>query len=511
MATRSYFLGSRILTVFVAAAACGVPALAAEPDGTAPASAPPASVSQTWDDNPEKFGLTIRMQVSPAAEPTAALKFRFLVPPVDQVHSNAATFYYKAMVIEGPDWMTRMGTDKQILSWLETPIEQLPIDAMKKQLSEAEAAGFQAALAEGAHADFCDWGDPIREFGVDTRLDAAQKMRNVARILALVARLQIAEHRHDEAIETLRLNYALSRNLGHSPTIVQSLIGMAIDGVSNEVVRELIAEPGSPNLYWALSELASRPVELREGMSYETRFWDFTIHNLGDLERRTLTPDEALGIAKKLWKSTAVERSPLVSHGPWGAEHELALVASALAVEPEARAYLVEHGYGAERIEAMPILQRVLLYRWLQFAIVRDNSFKWTLLPADEAREAIVRLQAEDAKDSGSEAGSSFVEALPAAFNCLGAQLRKQREINLLRTVEALRIYAAEHGEWPRALADVRTVPVPLDSVTGNPFDYSVTGNVATLSAPGKKRFPSDRQFFATQYELTLRQTAPSK
>ena len=53
----------------------------------------------------------------------------------------------------------------------------------------------------------------------------------------------------------------------------------------NDQTRSLIAQADSPNLYWALTELASQPVELRQGLSYESRFWEFTIHNLPDLDR----------------------------------------------------------------------------------------------------------------------------------------------------------------------------------------------------------------------------------
>ncbi len=43
------------------------------------------------------------MTVTPAPEPKPALKYHFLVPPVDRIHANAATLYYKAMAYEGPD------------------------------------------------------------------------------------------------------------------------------------------------------------------------------------------------------------------------------------------------------------------------------------------------------------------------------------------------------------------------------------------------------------------------
>src|ERR1041385_8064239 len=51
---------------------------------------------------------TYKMTVSPAPEPRPALKYHFLVPPVDQIKGNAATFYYKSMVFEEPDWVYQL-------------------------------------------------------------------------------------------------------------------------------------------------------------------------------------------------------------------------------------------------------------------------------------------------------------------------------------------------------------------------------------------------------------------
>lgn len=71
------------------------------------------------------------------------------------------------------------------------------------------------------------------------------------------------------------------------------------------------------------------------------------------------------------------------------------------------------------------------------------------------------------------------------------AQCRVEQSLSLLQTVEALRLYAADHpGQLPTKLEDL-TVPVPLDCVTGKPFGYELTGGVATIEAAptGKHRY----------------------
>jgi hypothetical protein len=74
---------------------------------------------------------------------------------------------------------------------------------------------------------------------------------------------------------------------------------------------------------------------------------------------------------------------------------------------------------------------------------------------------------------------------LPAIRRAWSAHARVDRRIAALRCVEAIRLYAAAHeGKLPRALADIKEVPVPPDPYTGKPFAYRLAGGVATLEGP---------------------------
>ena len=73
------------------------------------------------------------------------------------------------------------------------------------------------------------------------------------------------------------------------------------------------------------------------------------------------------------------------------------------------------------------------------------------------------------------------------------AQARLDQRIALLRHVEALRLYAAEHdGALPANLSEI-SVPLPDDPFTGKPFRYEVTGDTAHLRGtppPGAENEP---------------------
>ena len=62
----------------------------------------------------------------------------------------------------------------------------------------------------------------------------------------------------------------------------------------------------------------------------------------------------------------------------------------------------------------------------------------------------------------------------------------------MLRIVEALRLYTSSHeGKLPARLTDVG-VPMPVDPVTGKPFDYDAEGDTAAL--PPAALHPSARR-----------------
>ena len=84
-----------------------------------------------------------------------------------------------------------------------------------------------------------------------------------------------------------------------------------------------------------------------------------------------------------------------------------------------------------------------------------------------------------------------------------GTQAQLERQIALLRHVEALRLYAAGHdGKLPARLSDI-SVPLPVDPFTGKPFVYTVEGTTAHLrggSLPGEEHEPR----CGVHYEVTM-------
>ena len=97
-----------------------------------------------------------------------------------------------------------------------------------------------------------------------------------------------------------------------------------------------------------------------------------------------------------------------------------------------------------------------------------------------------------------------FADFLPHVIQARRAQARLEQRLALLRHVEALRLFAAEHdGKLPEKLSDV-AVPLPADPFTGKPFDYKLEGTTAQLRGRpprGEDKNPA----YNIHYEVRIR------
>ncbi len=74
----------------------------------------------------------------------------------------------------------------------------------------------------------------------------------------------------------------------------------------------------------------------------------------------------------------------------------------------------------------------------------------------------------------------------------------------VLRTIESIRDYAAKNdGQLPDSLEGKFDLPIPLDPVTGKPFQYSRDGNKARIQCATTPILGGDG--FEATYELTIR------
>jgi hypothetical protein len=162
-----------------------------------------------------------------------------------------------------------------------------------------------------------------------------------------------------------------------------------------------------------------------------------------------------------------------------------------------ARERLVEAGIAADRLATFPADQIVLLDEKREYEARRDEAMRIMYFPAWQVETQFAALKYS--KDP-----ILFDGFVPALIKVRRAQARLEQRFGLLRHVEALRIYAAEHnGKLPSALTDI-SVPLPTDPFTGKPFRYTLDGATAHLRGTpptGEEQNPG----FNVRYEVTIR------
>jgi hypothetical protein len=136
----------------------------------------------------------------------------------------------------------------------------------------------------------------------------------------------------------------------------------------------------------------------------------------------------------------------------------------------------------------MPAAQVVLLYQVAMYDRLYEEMVKWNGLPYSLASPGFNRaddLLKREIVRTGSPGMSLAGLLIPATRKVLEATNRVDRKIAALRVLEAIRLYAAEHGRLPAQLAEITQVPVPMNPGSGAPFEYSSDGLSGTLLVPG--------------------------
>src|SRR5262249_46168507 len=143
--------------------------------------------------------------------------------------------------------------------------------------------------------------------------------------------------------------------------------------------------------YWALARLPRPFVDPRRPFQGEILMNAAVFPDLEELKKGPLPLDQAQKYMDEFvghWRQLGISNLT---------RPELTL--EALSVYPKAKAALIRGGRTPAEVEAMPVPQVLLLHSAEEFFRMRDDIFKWALLPFPEAYEGMMkateRLQAQ--------------------------------------------------------------------------------------------------------------------
>lgn len=434
----------------------------------------------------------------PQAAPVPALKYPLLPDITDMHPGNAALYYHRAMLLRCL-LRPKAADQQQLYKWLETPLKDLPRADVRAALKQ-----YRDMLREVDFAARCtsiNWGLEQRKEGLHLLMPEIQEMRPLIQVVALQARLDMAERHFDQAVHGLQTGYAMSRQVGESAnSLIATLVGVALGAVMDQQVEQFVQLQGAPNLYWSLTQLPRPFVPLRPGLEGDkTWFWD-TFPQLKRLETETLSAAEVNRVVASMFPE-------LGSAGMGNDPSTIRLGLAALTIKsyPMAKRWLTTEGKSAAEIDAMPALQAVVRYSLFQYRRWQDELYKWAYLPRWEAEPGLEKAMAQFKR-----AKSTLADGIPFAWLFLPAMQRvtfastslDQRHA-ALRIVEAVRLYAASHdGQLPVRLDAIRDVPIPIDPVSGKSFQYQRTGNTALLTGPALPGRPFANS--SLNYELRI-------
>lgn len=421
----------------------------------------------------------ILLTVRPAAAPRPALRYQ-LLPEVRELHTGNPVQGYLKCFMEQQHFFF----DPQSLQEREQLLSG-PLSDLKGRLHYGGAALLRAD--EAARLDPADWQvyREARRDGYRLLMPEVQQLRHLAAALRVRFRAEVAAERYDDAVVTAKTMFALARHLGEHPTVIADLVGAAVAFQALGTLEEMVQQPTGPNLFWALTALPGHLIDFRKGLEGERFFLQAEFADV-DLER----PQDDAAVQKvvdRLEKWQPSTRTWLEEHAR-DKDHVAA-----------ARKRLAEAGTDEKALQKFSALQVLLLDEKRDYQARLDEGLKWMTLPYWQAEPGFRGgIASADAK------GTLLGEFLPVPLKIRQAQARLEQRLALLRHVEAVRLYAADHdGRPPARLLDL-TVPLPPDPVTGEPFGYSADGPTFHLrgAAPhGQHANPS----YNVHYQVTIK------
>jgi hypothetical protein len=405
----------------------------------------------------------IRMTVQPMRAPQPALRYLLLPELKELTPGNPIPNYLKCILEQD------FSTSDEVLG--------------RAALRHAD---------EAARMDKPDWQIllRVRIDGIGLLLPDVQKMRQLAAALQERFHNEASLRHFDDCLVTAKTMFAMARHMSEQPTLISDLVGMAIANLALAPLEEMLQQPGCPNLYWALTNLPTPLVSLDKGMEGERMLIDTELRDLDVNE--PMTPEQLKKLMLHIDKIRDLEpREDLKRTQEWIRDR----VKEAGRLEA-ARRRLVEGGFSEERLRRFPPEQVILLDEKRDYEIRRDEMMKTNNVPIWQAEALAAGVK--------SEKGIGIFEIfVPALIKVRRAQTRLDQRVALLRHIEALRMYAAEHAGNLPANLDQISVPLPVDPFSGKPFLYKREGKTVHLRG-GPPKGMEKVSVFNVHYEITF-------
>jgi len=439
----------------------------------------------------------VRLTVHPAPAPSPPLRYELLPDVMELSPGNPIQGYLK-MFVDNHDMFHSNNMpffyfpERADDEWFKIPLQQLPLDKLKdldttpwKMIDTAarlELPNWQCRFWEWKKYGWGEWKGPLPEVVL---------MPDVVGRLQMRIRIQLADGRLNDAIATAKTLFAICRHLGECPTPFGSHYGTITGLRIMESLEEVIQKPECPNLYWALSSLPIPLVDTHQAIQGD---WVLRPSWMDHVNEKAQMADAAL--------QSVVSEIPGQDDADKLRARLSAKAADAAYLEA-ARSRLHGSGLNAAVVRQLPALQVVLLNEIAIRKIARDELVRSMSLPYWQASATFAADLAHANKIADSGVFSADMQTMIKDLHSFWVQQnRLDQRVALLRCVEAIRLYAAEHnGEFPKQLGDM-TVPLPIDPITGKPPIYEL--NESSAAVRGSSPLGVRDEQYKFSYEISL-------
>ncbi len=429
----------------------------------------------------------IELTLHPRAIESPALKYRLLPAETEIRPGNAAPILLRLPWEQTP-WMTKVYPT--LHEWQSRPLDAPEWESFAGVLPQ----NFYNEMKRAAYRRDAEWEYPILETSTPylILLPDVQGLRGFLGYgLSAKIRNHLRQGELEKAREGILVGLANGRHLAQTPFFVNQLVAVAIHQAMLARTAELIAQPESPNLYWALSALPNSMVEIDRAASLEGQIFALTFPAVTDLDRPrdeaewTRMAEQLLALLRELGEIPPREQPKqggsfieqfLQKIKPADKSHLTRFITETRAELPQML------NISQERVAAMS--DDEVTVRWyMHKRLARDQlaSVVMTLPPA-EAWPQLKRLQQENALLEARTGAKQSDYLYPLSMYLSAWSLN--RNVAVLRAIEAVRHHLALHGELPSSLEAITDVPVPLDPLTNKPFEWRLDRKTATIKAP---------------------------
>lgn len=431
----------------------------------------------------------LNVQITPSRLTKSDRKRTYRLATDESNRGNAAIYYYRAclkwneMSVEA-----RQRLQRDIHDWLDSEIDQLPLEEIKPLLAQSQPMLKQ--LEHGSRLKTCDWGVDFDQMDFASfifhDLSELATIRGIARVNCLRARVAIAEGDLEGATRLMQQNFKLALDVAQMPVVTTGIVAEAIVIMTLRLSLEMGAVPNSPNQLHALRSLPRPIVDFLPKIKSEQQM----------IERKfeLLRNPETAQRSQEQWRQVFTDATTqfdriyesMESEPPGNQRQRTALIMARL--YPLAKRELIRSGWDPDRVEKMPVGQVVAIqtrHVWDELAgtlIELENlpSLEATRLRNRQYKELMSNGYGHPSARGDFPISDFTYPLLDHRFIPSHGKILN-RQIAMMQNLERLRDYAADHGELP-ASDQYDQLEMLRDPLNGKAFVYErLSSHSATL------------------------------